>query len=548
MFSLKKMDRRVFLKMSALWSTAAALGMNAVPAQAHAGRHKDEYDAVVIGAGLGGLTCAGYMAKHGFKVLVLERHNVPGGYATTFTRDSGRFTFDVSLHQMAVSGQTQQILEDLEVLKRVRFAKSHQAFRLVSRGVDISCPSGDPEAFEKALIERYPQEKNGINGFMTEMLGLNEEVERLFKHGELNVIDKVTFPLRYPKMWGARSKSLADYLNRYTANAQLKSILSTFVGYYGLPPSRLSGFYYLNATAGYLRHGGSYPYGGSQSISNAIVSFIESKGGEVALDTEVKEVLVDGGAVKGVKTSDGKTVKCRAVVANCSAVELFTRMIPSAKVPEGFRNKVGSLKPSISTFVVWLGLNKDITDRFRDSHIFLQTQQDAETAFEYSLQAQPDKCDLGVCVYNNIYKDYSPPGTTVLSIVFTCGFEPWKAFEKDYWAGRKAEYLAKKNQIAQTLIRRVERELLPDLSGMIAVQEAATPLTNSRYTLNTNGAIYGFEQSLDNAFMNRISNRAPVKGLYLAGAWGEPGGGYSGVLISGKKTFGILLQDEALHG
>jgi prolycopene isomerase len=78
---------------------------------------------------------------------------------------------------------------------------------------------------------------------------------------------------------------------------------------------------------------------------------------------------------------------------------------------------------------------------------------------------------------------------------------------------------------------------------MIAVQEAATPLTNRRYTLNTNGAIYGFEQSLDNAFMNRISNRLPVKGLYLAGAWGEPGGGYSGVLISGKKTFGMLMED-----
>jgi prolycopene isomerase len=414
--------------------------------------------------------------------------------------------------------------------------------------MDINCPSGDPEAFKKALIGKYPQEEKGINGFMTEMLGLNEEVEKIFKHGELSVIDKVTFPLRYPKMWGARSKSLADYLNQFTTNVQLKSILSVFAGYFGLPPSQLSGFYYLNATAGYVRHGGSYPHGGSQSISNALVNFIESRGGEVALDTEVKEVLVDGGAVKGVITSDGKTVKCRAVVANCSAVELFTRMIPSAKVPQDFLKKLRSLKPSISSFIVWLGLNQDITDRFRDSHIFLQAQPDGEKAFEYGSQGQADKGDLGVCVYNNIYKDYSAPGTTVLSIVFTCGFEPWIAFEKDYRAGRKTEYLAKKNQIAQTIIRRVERELLPGLSDMIAVQEAATPLTNRRYTLNTNGAIYGFEQSLDNAFMNRLSNRLPVKGLYLASAWGEPGGGYSGVLISGKKTFGMLMQDKVLQG
>ena len=185
MFSLKKMNRRVFLKMSALWSTAAALGMNAVHASAQSTRRKEEYDAIVIGAGLGGLASAGYLAKHGFKVLVLERHNVPGGYATTFTRDGGRFTFDVSLHQTVVSGLPRQILDDLEVLKRVRFVKCREAFRLVSPGLDISCPAGASEAFEKALIERYPREKKGINGFMAEMLGMNEEVERLFKHGEL---------------------------------------------------------------------------------------------------------------------------------------------------------------------------------------------------------------------------------------------------------------------------------------------------------------------------------------------------------------------------
>ena len=548
MFSLKKMNRRVFLKMSALWSTAAALGMNAVHASAQSTRRKEEYDAIVIGAGLGGLASAGYLAKHGFKVLVLERHNVPGGYATTFTRDGGRFTFDVSLHQTVVSGLPRQILDDLEVLKRVRFVKCREAFRLVSPGLDITCPAGASEAFEKALIERYPREKKGVNGFMAEMLGMNEEVTKLFRHGEPNIIDKVTFPLRYSKLWGARSKSLADYLEQYITDAQLRSILSVFVGYYGLPPRQISGFYYLNATGSFLRHGGSYPYGGSQAISNAIVSFIESKGGEVALNTEVKEVLVDGGTVRGVKTSDGKTLKCRAVVANCSAVDLFTRMIPPAKVPVDFRNKLGTLKPSVSTFIVWLALNKDITDKLQDSHIFLRPGPDVATAFEYGLQAQPDKTDLGVCVYNNIYKDYSPPGTTVLSIVFVCGFEPWKAFEKDYLAGRKTEYKAKKNQIAQAVIQRVERELIPDLSKMIAVQDAATPLTNRRYTLNTNGAIYGFQQSLDNSFMTRISNRVPVKGLYLAGAWGDPGGGYSAVLISGKKTFGMLMQDGVLRG
>jgi prolycopene isomerase len=80
---------------------------------------------------------------------------------------------------------------------------------------------------------------------------------------------------------------------------------------------------------------------------------------------------------------------------------------------------------------------------------------------------------------------------------------------------------------------------------MIEVKDASTPLTNWRFTRNPEGAIYGFEQSMDNAFMNRIDNRTPVKGLYLASAWGNPGGGFAGVLRAGEQTFEKIMEDWA---
>ena len=166
-----------------------------------------------------------------------------------------------------------------------------------------------------------------------------------------------------------------------------------------------------------------------------------------------------------------------------------------------------------------------------------------DTAFRYARHANADKCNFGVCIYNNIYKDYSPPGTTVLTLTTLSGYDPWKPFEEDYRRGEKKAYHAKKNEMTQTLLRRLEKALIPGLSKMIAVQDAATPLTNNRFTLNTAGAIYGFEQTVNNSFMHRISNRTPMPGLYLASAWGEPGGGYVGVMLSGKKTFGLLMED-----
>jgi phytoene dehydrogenase-like protein len=368
-------------------------------------------------------------------------------------------------------------------------------------------------------------------------------VERFFREGKLSWYHKAVFPVRFPLMWAARNRSFSDYLDKYVSNPELKSILSVFCGYYGLPPARLSGFYYMNATGGYFRHGGSYPCGGSIAISNALADYITNRGGEVLFSTTAQRVQVENGKAVGIQTADGKTLRSRMVAANCSALRLFNDMVAPEHVPKEYRDQIHSFKPSISSFQVWLALNKDITAKVKDSHIFLAPEPDPAKAFEHSLHARADKVNLGVCIYNNIYKDYSPAGTTVLSLVFGCGYEPWAGFEKDYWAGKKDDYTAKKREIADMLVRRVEEVLIPDLSNMIVVRDAATPLTNMRYTLNTQGAIYGFEQSLNNSFMNRLSNRTPIKGLYMAGAWGEPGGGYSGVLISGKRTFGMLMED-----
>lgn len=536
-------NRRSFLRISALWTTAWAL--NVTPRRVHGGSSpvSDELDAIVIGSGLGGLSLAAYMARNDFKVLVLEHHDRPGGYATSFSRDSGRFTFDVSLHQMVVAGATEQILRDIGVLDKVRFVKPRSLFRFVTGDLDVTCPAADPEAFQRALIGKFPAEEKGIRGFFTDMVDLNREVEQFFREGKLTLMRKLVFPIRFPSMWAARKKSLADYVNTRVSDPRLRSVLTAFSGYYGLPPSELSGFYYMNATGGFYRHGGSYPVGGSQAISDAVAGFIESKGGRLEFNTTVQEILVENGRAAGVRTTDGKTYRAKAVVANCSAVRLFNTMVPSRAVPESFRQKMKSLEPSISSFVVWLGLKERVTDRIKDAHVFLCSELDPEKAWQHTLTCDAEKAGMSVCIYDNMDKGYSLSGTTTMAITMLSGYEVWKPFESDYLAGRKAAYLARKKHIAETLVARVERELVPGLTGIIAVQDAATPLTNLRYTLNTSGAIYGFAQSLDNSFMSRISDRTPIRGLYLASAWGEPGGGYTGVLISGRRAFGMLMED-----
>lgn len=539
------MNRRVFLKMSALWTTAMAIGA-ANEALATRGASKaapGEYDAVIIGSGLGGLACAGYLAKTGYKTLVLEQREMPGGYASTFSRAGGRFTFDVSLHHIVIPGTCKEVLKELQVLDRVKFHKCDQLVRLVAQDLDIACPAKGPEGLEELLVGMFPKEEQGIKGFVADLVGLSEEVERLVASRKGAKSRRTNFRKEYPMLMAAGNKTLDDYLDAHVSDPKLRAILSSSCGSYGLPPDTLSGFYYMVAFGSRVRHGASYPQGGSQAITDAIVEFIENHGGELRFNTRVEKVFVQDGRATGVLTSDGETISARAVVTNGSAVTLFNEMIDPHVLPPDYRQRITSFKPSMSTFIVWLALNKDITATIADSYIAVRPGPAGNRNFRSCVRGDMEKAPMSVCIYNNIYKAYSPPGTTVLALTSLCGYEPFRTFEKDYFAGKKDAYNKKKAEMAQDMIRRVEAQLIPGLSKMIEVQEAATPLTNVRYTLNSAGAIYGYEQSIANTFMSRISNRTPVKGLYLAGAWGEPGGGYGPVLSSGKKTFGMLMQD-----
>jgi prolycopene isomerase len=354
---------------------------------------------------------------------------------------------------------------------------------------------------------------------------------------------KPIFPLQYRKMWNVRNKTLADLIGAHVKDPELQHVLSALWGYYGLPPSKLSGFYYAVATGDYLKNGSYYIKNRSQDLSDAIADAIEAAGGKIIYDTAAERILLKNGHVAGVELSDGETLPASAVVSNASALTTMTRMLPPSVVPPDYMNRLKSYKPSISSFIVWLGLNQEIGDQVKAFSTHVSSGHGADADYEACLRGAIDQTGFGVCVYDNIFKGYSRPGTSTLQLLTLSGYEPWRRFEKDYLAGTKDAYRKQKDRWTQVLIKRAEEALIPGLSEMIEVKDAATPLTNRRYTGNTDGAIYGFEQSMDNAYMNRISNRTPVKGLYLAGAWGEPGGGFGGVFRSGQSAFQSLMED-----
>ena len=519
-----KLTRRLFLQAMTLAAGTAAADWSGLGALARQINNKKDLPVVVIGAGLGGLVSGAYLSKFGFDVTVLEQHHIPGGYATSF--DRGEFTFDVSLHAtVAEHGICQKILEDLDVWAQLNIVYTPELRRIVTDSFDITLPARDPEGVVRILSKRFPEESQGIEAFYKQM----QQVIKALITGE--------GPGRQT-MVALSDLSLSQWMALHVQTPEARSCLAAFSGYYGLPPDQINALFYAIATGEYLVHGGQYYKARSQDLSDALADSIEAFGGRICYSTRAERLLFDQAkAVSGVKDSMGQHHPAKAVIANCPVPALVNTMSPRKLIPDSFRSQAGQRQISLSSFVIWLGLDQTLPG-IRDYEIDLAGSRgigatpDILDDLEY-----PDRTGVSITIYDNLYPGYSTPGKTTLSIMCLASYTSWEKFEADYFNNRKEAYQAQKESLAAFFIHRVEERLIPGLSGMVEIMEIGTPLTNKFYTGNTRGAIYGYDRN-----QPHLDSRTPVKGLYLSGAWSH-GGGYTPVMMGGRTTARCLLRD-----
>ncbi len=539
----KEMERRDFLKTVLAGIPVLALDWGSFPRGDESKPAGQSWDALIVGGGLGGLSCAAAFARQGFKPLVLEQHVVAGGYATCFRRKD--FVFDASLHSTSAGERNgvRNLIPGFPEITDVEFVPHRVLYRAVFPDYDIRVPPRDPDTYARMLAGYFPEEKEGIQNLFQGMQGLVTDINKYSQAG--GKVNMATFPQDFPNLFKAFSRTWGEFQDLYIKNPKLKAIVSSLWGYFGLPPSKLAAFYYALPLWGYLAGGGYYPIGRSQKISDALVKFIEGHGGQVQRRARVEKILTRDHAAYGVRLADGREYKARVVVANANAPDVFHRMLDEGEYLKEYLTRLDSLSISVSCFQVFLGLKKDLLRQvgISDSEIFYGTGYDAEADFQAALKAEVENGGFGLTLYDNLYPGYSPKGKNTVNIIALQGFDHWQPYQADYFNGNKTAYRTEKERLADILIGKAEKAFLPGLREAIEVKEIATPLTHMRYTLNPRGAIYGWNQTLDNSGPRRLPYKTPIKNLYLAGAWTQPGHGYSAVIPSGLACFATVMND-----
>lgn len=505
----------------------------------------EQFDVVVIGAGLGGLSAGGYLAKAGKRVLVLEHHTVPGGYAHEFRR--GRYRFEVALHALdgvGPGGWAHPILRDLGVLDRVTFRRLDPLYTVQFPQHLISAHA-DVFEYEAELVRQFPAEAQGIRSLIDAMLRAYWDVQRFIKDGELGRRPPMAqIPATYPAMLGAMGMSWGDFMQSHISDPQLQAVLTTLWGYFGLPPGELSAAVFIFAWASYHLFGAYYPEGGSQAMSRALEQFIREHGGDVRYRQTVNGIEIVNGRAVAVTTEAGLRVTTTAVVSNANPQDTLLRFVGAEHLPESYRAKLVRDDPALSNLVVYLGLEQDLAaNGFEHHEFFVSETYDLAADYTAVVDGNFEQAGLVITSYTPNDPTNAPPGSSILVIMTLAPWDyanVWGTGGNLAYYQKNPHYLELKQDAAEKLISRVE-PFIPNLRASIRHMEVATPLTNYRYSLNPGGSIYGSEQTVDNMYVNRLRETTPVKNLFLTGAW-VAGGGMSAALVSGRSVARRVLS------
>jgi phytoene dehydrogenase-like protein len=471
------------------------------------------YDVVIIGAGIGGLTCANLLAQAGLRVLMCDQHVAVGGYCSAFRR--GGYVFDAASHFYPLLGDpgtlTGRLLADLGV--RTQWVKMDPVDQFhLPDGTSFALPSDFAPYFAR-LKAMFPEEVPALEEFF-------RLARQAYLHGLL-----CYFRGRSEEHLGAqRGLTVRDVLDRLFRDARLKLLLTADCAHWGAPPARTSFVFDSMLRISYFL-GNYYPRGGSQAFADELACQFEHRGGDILLGCPIKRIIIRDGAACGVVVEAGSlrdrrecAVHAGAVVSNADMLQTVERLVGADQLPPEYVAQVRRLRPSYPCFLSHIGVRGIPTEELARVHGY------------HWAGWNPDRVGLDSLRFKvfvpTLYEPaLAPPGGHVLVVQ--------KVIDVDY--PRVTDWAAHKEAIETGVFEHLER-LIPGFGGRVVVRLSATAKTSHRFTWNHRGAMLGWEMSPDQLGRDRPGVHSPIPGLYFTGHWTRPGGGITPVLVSAMQA------------
>ena len=500
----------------------------------------ENYDYVILGAGLGGLSAAACLTRQGHRVAVLEQHYLPGGCCHTF--DYGDYSFCADVHYIYQCGEGQSVQQFLNYIDRdVPFNSLDPDCidRVITPEVDFRIPLNWQRFRDRLLID-FPEEARGIDFYCHEIKQLHQELRQLNSQVhwyDLDWSDWLSLP-KYWHLFTRRNWTLQDLYDRAGLSPKLQTLLAGQSGDYGLPPSEIALITHASLVWDYSE-GAYYPQHHFKHLVDTVVSAITEGGGVVKYSTPVQHIEVKNHQVVSV-TAGGETYQADLAYISDLDPKLTVNLMHDAQaISQPEYRRLTNYEYSASAFNIYLGLDSEFKpDRYGigNWNVWYYPNSDLNQAYQQQLEGNLEHpwIFLSCPTLKSAEPGIAPKGNHVLEITTVCPYEPFRQLhETDAQA-----YKAQKRTVYQQVMASV-RDLIPDIDKYIRMRIFGTPTTSEYYLGQPEGNMYGAKLIPQQIGLNRLGYRTELPNLYLVGA----SAGYPsvpGVISNGMDVVELL--------
>ena len=507
------------------------------------------WDVVVVGSGLGGLSAAAHLAATGKRVLVCEQYDVAGGCSQVFRRKR-EWQFDVGLHYVGGvhQGEIGSVLRGVGLEGRMDWVEMDpDGFdTLVFPRHRVRVPKGW-ERYRDRMMVAFAQEADAVDACLATLQQVAQQLRRAGM--PVGKLDLLTFPLRAPSAarWGMRS--LVELFDHHRLSPEARAVIVAQSGDYATPPSRTPVALHAGLLDHYFDEGAYYLRGGGQTLAAHLLDVIHTHGGRVRTRARVEQIVVEAGRVRGVRLASGEQLRSSTVVSAADIKQTFLQMLRPDALSQRARARVSSYRMATPLFCVYLGLDCDLRERMPNTNYWVHPDYEPEEAYALArrgeMNPQPPVYITSATVKDPDGSGHAPEGCSTIELM------TWSASTAEAWGvpgidpktdrySKDPTYRGRKDTLAERLID-VGEGVLGDLRPHVRWQEAASPLTQARYTMSTEGSSYGIELARDQIGPLRPAATTSIGGLYLAGVSARRGHGISGALMGGRDAASAVL-------
>tara|TARA_B100000315_G_scaffold136882_1_gene126143 strand:- start:10023 stop:11597 length:1575 start_codon:yes stop_codon:yes gene_type:complete len=522
-----------------------------------------KYDTIIIGAGHNGLVCAGYLAKSGKKVLVVERRDVIGGACVTEEIFPG---CKVSRASYVNSLFRPEIIRDLSLKSHglkflTRQPSSFTPFpngKYLFLGSDMNENQKEISKFSKKDAEALPEYEKYLDKIVHFVEPLwkkpppspvSNSLSDLWQLGSIGLNTRRAGNNLIKSMADMFSLSAGELLNRWFESEELKATLVTdgVIGAMAGPFSPGTAYVLLHHVFGETdgnRGVWAYVKGGMGALSDAIGHACSNLGVEIRLEAPVKEINVNGTA-KGVTLKNGEFIDAKTVISSVDPYITFNRLISDQHLPEDFVTtinqidfsspvcKMNLLLSELPDFIALPG--KEISPQHHGTIHISPTMDYIEHAYDDAKYGKPSQHPILECTIPTTVDDSLAPEGKHLMGIF-CQYAPNEI--------KDSSWDQEKNKFADTIIDTLT-EYAPNFRDSILDYELLTPVDLESIFGLTGGNIFHGAMTINQLFFLRpvlgwANHKTPVKGLYLCGSGCHPGGGVTGA--PGRNAANEILK------